>query len=199
MPSYAVLIRGPLGVGKTTVARTVAAALGAGYVSIDRILDEPGVEQWTDDRIPPESFLEVNRRALERSAGARARGRAFVFDGNFYYQVQIDDLVQRLGVPSAIVTLCAPLAVCVARDAGRATSLGAGAARDVFAMVAGVDAGVPVDATGSVADTVAAVLRAIRDRVPAGPTRSRARPRPVEGARRGATGPRSPRARGRRR
>ena len=33
-----ILVRGPLGVGKTTVARKLAASLNAHYISIDSVL-----------------------------------------------------------------------------------------------------------------------------------------------------------------
>ncbi|HTW39938.1 MAG TPA: ATP-binding protein [Thermoplasmata archaeon] len=198
MTSYVVLVRGPLGVGKTTVARAVATALGAQYVSIDRLLDEPGVEEWKDGRITPESFLRVNRRAVGEVAASVERGRPVVFDGNFYYRRQIADLVRRLRVPHRVVTLTAPLPLCIARDARRARSYGAGATTDVYALVAKVRAGRYVDATGSVPETVERVLRLLRRMGPETPTPSRARLRRAGGSPPGAMGRRPPPARARR-
>jgi len=37
--SYYVIIRGPLGVGKTTISRSLAKSIGAMVVSIDQIAD----------------------------------------------------------------------------------------------------------------------------------------------------------------
>jgi shikimate kinase len=43
--TYGVVIRGPLGVGKSTVAAALAKALGGDHIRIDQILEEHGLEE----------------------------------------------------------------------------------------------------------------------------------------------------------
>jgi predicted kinase len=173
--SFYLVVRGPLGVGKSTVSAAIARSLGADHVPIDRILEEHDLEEWDDDRISLRSFLRANEFAGDLARGSFARGRPVVFDGCFYWREQLDDLVRRLDVPHLIFTLEAPLSVCAARDRTRplprpegprgGDQLGAEAAAAVFKLVADAPCGTPVDATGSVEATVAAILAQLADLV----------------------------------
>jgi predicted kinase len=160
--SYFVVIRGPLGVGKTTVATRVASELGGTYVSIDSLLDRPGVEEWDGERITEASFLHVNRLAAAETRPILARGTPVVFDGNFYYRSQIDDLLAALPFNHAIFSLTAPLAECVSRDRQRAHPYGEEAVAQVHELVGRVSAGVEVDARRSVNTTVAEIVAQVR-------------------------------------
>ena len=74
-------------------------------------------------------------------------GRPVLFDGNFYYEAQLDDLVGRLRFRHYIFRLDAPLAVCIARDGHRRPPHGAQAAQEVYAKAATVGRGIGIDAT----------------------------------------------------
>ncbi len=161
-----ILIRGPLGVGKSTVAKAVAAALGGVYFSIDATLSA----HHLDENIPPESdgipverFLRVHEILKSEIDAALARGQVVVVDGNVYYRAQVDDLEQRYPGSMLCLTLTAPLEVCIARDAARALVFGIDAVRAIFNMVSAVEVGVPIDATGSEDETVQNVLNAVRE------------------------------------
>ncbi|MGA8543571.1 MAG: ATP-binding protein [Thermoplasmata archaeon] len=160
--SFFVLIRGPLGVGKTTVATRVATELGARYVSIDGILDRPGVEEWDGERITEASFLRVNRIAAADAGPLLARGIPVIFDGNFYYESQVEDLIRALSSPHEIFTLTAPLEECIARDRQRGHSYGAGATRDVFELVGRFAVGIAVDARRPISATVEEIVERVR-------------------------------------
>jgi predicted kinase len=151
----AIVVRGPLGVGKSTVARALARRVGARYISIDRILDVRHL--WDQGRLA--EFLAANRFAAGEARGPLGRGTPVVFDGNFYWRTQIDDLLRRLDRPHAIFTLCAPLAVCIARDGGRGSPHGAEAARAVYRKTTRFDRGQPIDATRPVAAVVEDICR----------------------------------------
>lgn len=172
--SYYVVIRGPLGVGKSTVSERLAKEIGGEHILIDRILEEHGLEEWDEDRISLKSFLRANALAIERARGLLENGTPVVFDGNFYWRPAIDDLLQKLDFRHYVVTLEAPLSVCIRRDRQRpitrggvepraGDSLGEEAATQVYGMVNQVRYGIAIDATGSVDATVAAVLRHITD------------------------------------
>jgi len=145
--SYFAIIRGPLGVGKTTVAKALAARLRGRYISVDAILEEPGVEEWGEGYISERSFAHVNELAAPRARESLDRKVPVVFDGNFYWKSQVEDLLRRLPYPHAVFTLQAPLEVCVARDRSRPRSYGAEATDQVYRKSTEFDWGVVVDAT----------------------------------------------------
>lgn len=167
--SYLVVVRGPLGVGKSTVSVRLAEAIEGDHISIDRILEQYGLEEWDEDRIALRSFLRANTFAADRARASLAQGRPVVVDGCFYWKEQLDDLLQRLANPHFVFTLDAPLAVCVARDRTRPMTpsgsepragdqLGADAAGAVYQLVSRVRYGTYVDAVGPVEHTVETIL-----------------------------------------
>jgi predicted kinase len=168
--SYYVILRGPLGVGKTAVSRELAKALGARHVSIDRILDQHHF--WNPGRLS--EFLEANRVAVERAHPLLERGVPVVFDGNFYWKTQIDDLTGRLGHPHFVFTLMAPLRVCIERDSRRDPAHGSQATREVFAKSTKFAYGATVDASRPLRSVVRDITRRVSAGIPTGSGRNRA-------------------------
>jgi predicted kinase len=157
--AYFLIVRGPLGAGKSTVSRALARALGGRVVSVDAVLE---TMRW--DGGSEALFLKANERLAERVEALARRGVPAVVDGNFYWRSALDDLRRRLALPSAVFTLRVPLEVCVARDRGRRRSYGARATREVFAKVSRVRAGRPIDGTGEVPTIVQEIVRALPPR-----------------------------------
>ena len=54
-----IIIRGSLGVGKTTISKLLAKELHAEYLSLDKILKDNNLEGTNG--IPLENFLKANR------------------------------------------------------------------------------------------------------------------------------------------
>ena len=160
--SHYVVVRGPLASGKTTVAERLARTLGGDRISIDSILEEHDLERWEDGYVSERSFLEANEVAIRTAAPRLERGIPIVFDGNFYWRSVIDDLVRRLPAPHLVVTLRVPVELCLARDAERDRPLGPESVRDVYRKATEFDYGVGVDATGTVDETVDAILGRLR-------------------------------------
>lgn len=154
-----VIIRGALGVGKTTVAHALADAIEGHVVSIDSILERHGLEEWESGYISERSFRRANDFAIEEALPHLRAGRSVIFDGNFYYRSAIDDLLGRLPRPHQVFTLKAPVAECRQRDARRAVPLGEEAVEEVFAKVAEVDYGIDIDAGRPVPAIVAELVR----------------------------------------
>jgi hypothetical protein len=159
--AFLLIIRGPLGSGKTTVSRAVARALRARVVSIDEILE---LYEWDGGSL--RLFLRANRVAALRARRELARGVPVVVDGNFYWKRAIDDLLGRLPFPSRVFTLRVPLRVCIARDRARALSYGKEATRLVFAKVNRFEYGIPVDGTRPLAEIVRRIRVASPPREP---------------------------------
>ena len=156
--SYYVVVRGPLGVGKTTVSRALARTIGAVVVSIDEIADK----EWDGGSV--RLYVRANGVAATKARRALTGGIPVVFDGCFYWRTQIQDLERRLPFPHEVITLRAPLSVCIRRDSGRKVVHGAEAAEQVYRKVTRFEYGTPIDATRDTATTV----REIRSHLPSG-------------------------------
>lgn len=114
---FYVIIRGPLGCGKSTIAEKIAKKLHAEYVPVDRILDEHNL---TKDKeagyISQKSFIKANEIITPKAKKNLQSGISVIFDGNFYWKSQIDDLIKRLNFQHYVFTLKAPVEVCIERD-----------------------------------------------------------------------------------
>lgn len=169
-PVVAVILRGPLGVGKSTVAERLASRLGGNRVSIDTLLERYALEEWASDRIALESFLRANDHAVREARRLARLGRSVVIEGNFYWREALADLARRLEIRPYVFRLAAPVAVCIARDRRRPAPrdpaspragerMGRKAVQDVYRLASGVRAGIPVDARGPVDRVVGRILR----------------------------------------
>jgi len=156
----AIIIRGPLAVGKTTVGRMLADHLGGRYVSFDTILDENGLDQAEEGGgIPLDSFLKGNALAIAQVRDALDAGVTVVFDGCFYHLGQLEDLILALHGGADVFTLKASLETCITRDRGRELSYGVDAAAAVHAMVSQFDYGTCIVTDGKTAEQVVAEIQ----------------------------------------
>ncbi|MGA8709645.1 MAG: AAA family ATPase [Thermoplasmata archaeon] len=155
---FYVVIRGPLGVGKSTVAESLAERIVAERISIDRILDEDGLEEWDGGYISQKSFLRANARAIERARVFLDQDTPVIFDGNFYWKSQVEDLLIQLDYRHFVFTLKAPLSLCIERDSGRKPPHGREAAQEVYAKSTEFDYGITLDATRPVGVMVREII-----------------------------------------
>ncbi|HZY69352.1 MAG TPA: AAA family ATPase [Thermoplasmata archaeon] len=200
--AFYVIVRGPIGVGKTEVARRLARVLGALYISVDRILDRHRLERWRNGFIAQASFRRSNVFVARAAAPVLAAGRPVVVDGNFYWESQIEDLARRIRRPHLVASLDAPLRVCIARERGRGSNFGVADVTAVYRKAMTVTAGVPIDARGPVSSIVASIRALLPPQAPLESGATKLRPprvrkpalaRSAVGA--GAPGPRSNRRR----
>ncbi|PJA47455.1 hypothetical protein CO172_01340 [Candidatus Uhrbacteria bacterium CG_4_9_14_3_um_filter_36_7] len=141
-----IIIRGPLGVGKSTIAKAVAEKIGGIYISVDEILDQNGLDKVVEGAgIPLSNFLKANEIIWKEAKHAHNDGKSVVVDGNFYHREQIDQLVHFLGKDVIVFTLKASVEVCIARDAARSKPYGEDATRAVHMFVSAFDYGTIID------------------------------------------------------
>lgn len=130
-PNY-IIIRGPLGCGKSTISKELARDIHAEHISVDNILDE---FHLTNDKeegyVSQKSFFRANEIAAQRAQKFLEQGKPVIFDGNFYWRSAVEDLSQRLHYPHQTFTLQASVETCIARDEARGRTHGEIAARVV--------------------------------------------------------------------
>jgi len=137
---YFIIIRGPLGIGKTTIAKKLAKKLGASCVSIDKILKKHNLDIIKGDCIPLKNFIRATEMELPTIKKILIRNPV-VFDHNFYHKKQITHLIRKLNAPHYIFTLKAPLELCTKRDDTRKKSYGKDATYQVYKLVSRFDYG----------------------------------------------------------
>ena len=143
-----IIIRGPLGVGKSTIAEGLARNLNAKYIAIDRIVDDPKLitREKEEGYISQNNFIKANEIAVEKVRDILANVNLVIFDGNFYWKSVIQDLEKRLkDYEGYVFTLKAPLEVCFKRDANRDKTHGKGAAEAVYKKSTEFDYGIIID------------------------------------------------------
>ena len=144
-----IIVRGPLGVGKTTIAKRIAERTGQKYVSIDEILRRNNLDNIKDGNIPLGNFIRANEIIAKKYPG-----KPLIIDGNFYYKSQISDLKRKLG-KVRVFTLKASLNVCIDRDKKRKLSYGKESASAVYKLVFKFDHGAVINTENKAPEKVA--------------------------------------------
>ncbi len=146
--TFYIIIRGPLGCGKSTISRRLAKDLHAKYISVDRIVDDSSliIREKEKGYISQKNFIQANEIAVNKIRNVLDSGKSVVFDGNFYWKSQIDDLIKRLEqYKHYVFTLKAPLEVCISRDAAREKSHGKDAAEAVYKKSTSFNCGIIIN------------------------------------------------------
>ena len=148
--SYFIVIRGPLGVGKTTASKELARVLDGEHISIDILLEEHGLDRGDEDEgcIPAKNFVKGNEMIIPTIKRLLENGKVVILDGCFYHKEQIEHLNESLPYQHCVFTLKAPVEVCIERDKGRERVYGEDAARAVHWMVSMFDEGIVINTAG---------------------------------------------------
>ena len=99
---------------------------------MDRIVDNPKlvIREKEEGYISQKNFIQANEIACKEVTQLLKKDRPVIFDGNFYWKSQVEDLISRLDFPHYVFTLKAPLEVCIKRDSERSKTHG-----EIAAMV----------------------------------------------------------------
>lgn len=152
--NYYIIIRGPLGIGKSTISKKLAQTLNAKHIHMDEVLEKYGLDKMLPDApcIPAENFIKASEIMLLEAKRLLADGKIVIFDACFYHKEVIEHLIQKLKMPHYIFTLKSPLELCIERDSKRSKTYGEGAVRAVYSLVSRFDYGDIIDVTGNVED-----------------------------------------------
>jgi len=146
--SYYIIVRGPLGCGKSTLSEKLSKILNAKYFAVDRVLDEHNLTKDKEEGyISQKSFKKANELITPKAQEILKSGQSVIFDGNFYWKSQVEDLISRLDFPHYVFTLTAPLEVCIKRDSERSKTHGEMAARVVHKKSTSFSHGILIDVT----------------------------------------------------
>lgn len=155
--SYFIIIRGPAGCGKTTVAKNLKEKLKAEYFSFDEILEKYQLEISDGRGISKESFLRANELIITDVKKIINEGKVVILDGCFYHIEQLENLEKSLPFKHFIFNLKASVEECICRDQTR-KSIGEDAIRAVHNMVSEFDYGIPIDTEEKTQDEVVSEL-----------------------------------------
>lgn len=157
--SFYVIIRGPLGCGKSTLAEKIAKKLHAAYIPVDRILDEHHLTKDKEEGyISQRSFIKANEIIAPQAKEKLQGGIPVVFDGNFYWKSQIEDLIKKLHFPHYVFTLRAPVEICIERDRQRGKTHGEDATRAVYKKSTEFKYGRVIDVNRPLDDCITEIL-----------------------------------------
>ncbi len=145
--TYYIIIRGPLAIGKTTIALELAKKLKAEYISMDKLLKELNLDNIDEKQgcISAKNFIKADEFILPKITEDLNNGKIMIIDGCFYHKEQINHLINNLNYKHYIFTLKASLETCIDRDKGRKKPHGAGAATAVHNLVNRFDYGIVID------------------------------------------------------
>lgn len=142
--SYYIIVRGPLGSGKSTISLHLSKILKAEYVSFDKVLEDNGLDR-VDDAFTQEDFIKANKIVLKEALNNLKEHKIVIFDGCFYFKEQIKHLVKNLPYKGYIFTLKTSLETCIRRDRTRKKVYGRQAAKEVYDLVSKFDDGIKIN------------------------------------------------------
>jgi shikimate kinase len=155
---YCIIIRGPAGVGKTTIAKELARNLNADYFSFDEIMEGNKLDTIVGDGIPSENFVKANEIILDL---IKNKDRVLL-DGCFYRKEQIDHLLNNLKAKVHIFTLKADIAECSKRNNTRMNPLADNDIKQVYNLVSKIKIGIIINTSGkSIKQIVSDILNHI--------------------------------------
>jgi len=163
--SYFIIIRGPLGCGKSTIAEKLADILNAEYIRMDEVLEKNGWDKVPPDApcIPAENFIKANDIVLPKVKDLLVKGKIVIFDACFYHKEVIEHLINNLPFNHYVFTLKAPLELCIKRDKNRDKIHGEDAASAVHKLVSQFYYGINIDVSNSLEDSIKDILSHLPD------------------------------------
>jgi len=151
-----IIIRGPAGVGKTTIAKRLSRDLNADYFSFDAIMEEKKLDTIIGDGIPSENFVKANDIIIPMIM----QKKRVVLDGCFYRKEQISHLLNKLKTKVDIFTLDASIGECLKRNQTRKKPMTEDSIKQVHNLVSKIKIGITINTSAkSIKQIVAEILK----------------------------------------
>ena len=144
MKNYYIILRGPAGIGKSTIVKLLSSKIKAEVFHIDNMLDRLNLgykqgEKW----VPLNNFLEVDKKIISE-INKKIKHKKIIIEGNFYHKEHIKDLLKSINSKNYIFTLKASVKTCIERDSKR-NSIGKKNIKDVHKLVSKFDEGILIN------------------------------------------------------
>jgi len=110
--SFYILIRGPAGSGKTTIAKELSKIYNAHHICIDTIKHKLGLKHSEVEKI------EANKKIIKEAKDYLKQGRIVIIDEVLYYPKQLSQL-ENISYPSYLFSLNTSLSCCLKRNEKR--------------------------------------------------------------------------------
>ncbi len=157
---YFIIIRGPAGIGKSTIAKKLAKVLNAHHFSFDEILENNKLDSIKGDGISAENFVKANKLILPKAKEMIKNDKIIIFDGCFYRKKQLDHLKKNLAYKHYVFSLKAPLKECFARNKTRKKPMAKKEIENVYTLVSKLKEGINIETTNkSISNVTKEVLK----------------------------------------
>jgi predicted kinase len=110
--SFCIILRGPAGSGKTTIAERLAKIYNGQHINIDKIKKQLGLKHSEEEK------LEANKTVIQDAMHHLNKGTIVILDEVFYYESQLAQIMN-LPCKSYVFSLQAPLDSCLDRNRKR--------------------------------------------------------------------------------
>jgi len=116
----AIIIRGPAGVGKTTIGEILNKKLNALFINYDKELKKRKLNYVQGEKCVPESnFFTVNKKVMNEINNALNNNFYVIIEQNFYHKTCLIDLAEKIKGEVFVFTLNADVGECIKRDKTR--------------------------------------------------------------------------------
>jgi predicted kinase len=110
--SFYIILRGPAGAGKTTIAERLVHIYEAHHIPIDTVKKRLGLKNSYPEK------LEANKAIIKEALQYLKEGTPVIIDEVIYYEKQLEEL-KKIPYECHLFTLNAPLEICLERNKKR--------------------------------------------------------------------------------